>query len=74
MNECAITSLSELTPSYQEALRDCARFRPGTYVFKPVTMQRLGALGLTCKTQNGAFCLTQEGAELVRAAKNGIQK
>ncbi|MBB5443642.1 MULTISPECIES: hypothetical protein [unclassified Paraburkholderia] len=74
MNECSITRLSELTPSYQEALRDCARFRPGTYVFKPVTMQRLSDLGLTSKTQSGAFCLTREGAALVRAWKEGSPK
>lgn len=69
MNECCISSLTELTPLCQQALRDCARFRPGTYVFKPKTMHKLSKLGLASQTPNGAYCLTPEGADLVRIAK-----
>lgn len=69
MSECMITRLTELVPCFQEALRDCARFRPGTYVFKPKTMHKLSRLGLASKTQTGAYCLTPEGADLIRAAK-----
>jgi hypothetical protein len=74
MSERVISRLSEFVPCFQEALRDCARFRPGTYVFKPKTMQKLSGLGLTSKTQTGAYCLTPEGADIVRAAKEGIRR
>lgn len=74
MTECAITRLSELVPCFQDALRDCARFRPGTYVFKPKTMQKLSKLGLTTRNDAGAYSLTSEGASLIRAAKEGSRK
>jgi hypothetical protein len=69
MTECLISSLRELTPSFQTAMLDCARFRPGTYVFKPQTMRKLSALGLASQVQGEAFCLTRDGADLVRAWK-----
>ncbi|TGP42832.1 hypothetical protein EN871_18050 [bacterium M00.F.Ca.ET.228.01.1.1] len=60
-----------LTRSQQTALRECAMYRPGDYVWKPVTMAGLCALGLAYQTEAGAFCLTQKGADVVRKLKNG---
>jgi hypothetical protein len=74
VSDCPISILSELVPCFEEALRDCAQFRPGTYVFKPKTMQKLSKLGLTNKTRAGAYCLTPEGADLVRAWKETNRK
>ncbi|MBB5411859.1 hypothetical protein HDG34_005825 [Paraburkholderia sp. HC6.4b] len=69
-----MTSFRDLLPNQQYALLECARFRPGTYVYKPKTMEKLCGLGLTYQAQGNSFCLTQDGEELVRAMKDGNRK
>ncbi|NUX55958.1 hypothetical protein FSB65_21455 [Paraburkholderia sp. JPY418] len=74
MNVRIVDNLRELTPSYREALLECARFRPGTYVYKPRTMEKIRGMGLTYQAQGNAYCLTRQGADLVRAWKERIRK
>ena len=60
-----MTKPEDLTPSQQWALRDCANYPPGKYVWKRVTMRKLSALGLTRELDGGAYALTTAGEHLV---------
>lgn len=60
-----MTKPDDLTPSQEWALRDCANYPPGKYVWKRVTMRKLCALGLTLELDGGAYALTMAGEQLV---------
>jgi hypothetical protein len=58
-----------LTKSEQVALRECAIHRVGSYIWKPATMAKLAAKGLTVKCESGAYQLTPAGTEMVRVLR-----
>jgi len=60
-----MTKPDDLTSSQQWALRDCANFRPGKYIWKKVTMRTLSEMGLTREMEGGAFALTAAGQTIV---------
>jgi hypothetical protein len=62
-----------LSKSEQDALRACAVHRPGFYVWKPATMKKLAAKGLTMQCASGAYQLTQAGADMIRALREQKQ-